>query len=61
MKLGIVVNDGNEISTFDFENAAVSIGRSSNNDIQLNDKYASRHHLMLWGEDNRIFCERFRK
>ena len=57
MKFGIVVNDGNEISTFDLENAAISIGRSSDNDIQLNDKHASRHHLMLWGEGNRIFAK----
>jgi len=57
MKFGIVVNDGNEISTFDLENATISIGRSSDNDIQLNDKHASRHHLMLWGEGNRIFAK----
>ncbi|MBN1832283.1 MAG: FHA domain-containing protein [Deltaproteobacteria bacterium] len=57
MRFGIVVNDGNEISTFDFENAAISIGRSSDNDIQLNDKHASRHHLMLWGEEDRIFAK----
>ncbi len=57
MKFNIVVNDGNEISTFDLENAAISIGRSSDNDIQLNDKHVSRNHLMLWGEDNRIFAK----
>ena len=38
MKFNIVVNDGNEISNFDLENASVSIGRSSDSDIQLNDK-----------------------
>jgi pSer/pThr/pTyr-binding forkhead associated (FHA) protein len=57
MKFGIVVNDGNEISTFDLENAAISIGRSSDNDIQLNDMHTSRHHLILWGEGNRIFAK----
>ena len=57
MKFNIVVNDENEISTFDLENASVSIGRSSDNDIQLNDKHASRHHLMLWGEDDRILAK----
>ena len=57
MKFNIVVNDGSEISTFDLENAAVSIGRSSDNDIQLNDKHVSRNHLMLWGEDNRILVK----
>ena len=57
MKFNIVVNDGKEISAFDLENATVSIGRSSDNDIQLNDKHVSRNHLMLWGEDNRIFAK----
>lgn len=57
MKFNIVVNDGSEISTFDAKNAAVSIGRSSDNDIQLNDKHVSRNHLILWGEDNRIFAK----
>lgn len=57
MKFEIVVNDGKEISTFDLENDAITIGRSSDNDIQLNDKAASRHHLMLWGEGNRIFAK----
>ena len=44
MKFNIVVNDGNGISTFDLDNASVSIGRSSDNDIQLNDKHVSRNH-----------------
>ena len=57
MKFNIVVDYGSEISTFDLENAAVSLGRSSDNDIQLNDKHVSRNHLMLWGEDNRIFAK----
>ena len=57
MKFNIVVNDGNEISTFDLENASVSIGRSGDNDIQLNDKHISRNHLMLWEEDNRILAK----
>ncbi len=57
MKFNIVVNDGNEISTFDLENAAISIGRSSDNDIKLNDKHASRHHLMLWREEDKILAK----
>ena len=57
MKFKIVVNDGSKISSFDLENAAVSFGRSSDNDIQLNDKYISRNHLMLWGEDDRFFVK----
>ena len=57
MKFNIVVNDGSEISTFDLENAAVSLGRSSDNDIQLDDKHVSRNHLILWGEDGRFFVK----
>ena len=57
MKFNIVVNDGNGISTFDLDNASVSIGRSIDNDIQLNDKHISRNHLMMWGKDNRIFAK----
>ena len=57
MKFQIVVNDGGKISSFDLENTIVSIGRSSDNDIQLNDKYTSRRHLILWGENNRFFVK----
>ena len=57
MKFQILVNDGGIISSFDLENAIVSIGRSSDNDIQLNDKYTSRNHLILWGENNRFFVK----
>jgi pSer/pThr/pTyr-binding forkhead associated (FHA) protein len=57
MKFGIVVNDGKNISSFDLENAVVSIGRSSDNDIQLNDKYTSRNHMILWGEGGRFFVK----
>ena len=57
MKFEIIVNDGNEISTFDLENALVSLGRSSDNDIQLTDKYTSRNHLVLWGKDGRFFVK----
>ena len=57
MKFQIVVNDGGEISSFDLENTVVSIGRSSDNDIRLNDKHTSRKHLILWGENNRFFVK----
>ena len=57
MKFQILVNDGGIISSFDLENAIVSIGRSSDNDIQLTDKYTSRNHLILWGESNRFFVK----
>ena len=57
MKFEIVVNNGSEISAYDLENAVVSLGRSSDNDIQLTDKYTSRNHLILWGENNKFFVK----
>ena len=57
MKFQIIVNDDGNISSFDLENAVVSIGRSSDNDIQLSDKYTSRKHLILWGEKNQFFVK----
>jgi len=57
MKFQIVVNDGSEISSFDIENAAVSLGRSSDNDIRLDDKFTSRNHLILWGKDGKFFIK----
>ena len=57
MKFQIVVDDGGEISSFDLENAVVSLGRSNSNDIQLTDKYTSRNHLILWGKDGRFFVK----
>jgi pSer/pThr/pTyr-binding forkhead associated (FHA) protein len=57
MKFQILVNDGGKISSFDLENTVVSIGRSSDNHIQLTDKYTSRNHLILWGDDNRFFIK----
>ena len=57
MKFQIIVNDDGKISSFDLENAIVSIGRSSDNHIQLTDKYTSRKHLILWGEDGRFFVK----
>ena len=57
MKFQILVNDGSNITSFDLENAAVSVGRSDDNDIQLADKHTSRNHLVLWGKDGRFFVK----
>jgi len=57
MKFKIVVDNGSNMSSFDLEKAAVSLGRSSDNDIQLADKHISRNHLMLWGEDDSFFVK----
>ena len=57
MKFCIVVNNGSTTSSFNIEDAAVSFGRSCENDIQIPDKYLSRNHLLLWGENNRCFIK----
>jgi pSer/pThr/pTyr-binding forkhead associated (FHA) protein len=52
------MNRRNGILSFDVVDTAVSLGRSSENDIQIPDKYVSRTHLVLWGEvDNRCFVK----
>ena len=48
MKVCIVMNKGEKTLSFDIEGAAISIGRSSDNDIQIRDDYVSRNHVVLW-------------
>jgi pSer/pThr/pTyr-binding forkhead associated (FHA) protein len=48
MKICIVTNKGGKTLSFDIEGAAISIGRSPGSDIQVNDKYVSRNHLVIW-------------
>lgn len=48
MKICIVMNKGEKTLSFDIEGAAISIGRSPENDIQIRDEYVSRNHLVIW-------------
>jgi pSer/pThr/pTyr-binding forkhead associated (FHA) protein len=48
MKICIVTNKGEKTLSLDVEGAAISIGRSPGSDIQINDKYVSRNHLVIW-------------
>ena len=55
MKLCLIVNKGEKALSFDIQRDAISIGRSSENDIQVHDRYVSQHHLIVWKRDNRFF------
>ena len=57
MKLCLIVNKGEKALSFDIEDDAISIGRSKENDIQIQDKYVSRNHLMLWKKGNRFLLK----
>ncbi|MBW2000419.1 MAG: FHA domain-containing protein [Deltaproteobacteria bacterium] len=46
--------------TFDFDKDRVYVGRSSDNDIQLKDKYVSRKHFMIKREGGRFFVRDLR-
>jgi predicted component of type VI protein secretion system len=55
MKLCLIANKGEQALSFDIEGAAISIGRSSENDIQIRDRYVSHRHLIVWKRENRFF------
>ena len=52
MKVWIAMNRGENITFFEIEGDAISVGRSSANDIQIPDKCVSRIHLIIWKEKN---------
>lgn len=53
----IVENDRNELNVYDFDGNYIAAGRSSNNDLVLNERNISRHHFQLEIVDNRIIIE----
>ena len=57
MKLCLIVNKGEKAMSFDIKGDAVSIGRSDENDIQIHDKYVSRHHLIIWKKGSSFFLK----
>jgi len=57
MKLCLIVNKGEEALIFEIDDEAVSIGRSNENDIQIQDQYVSRKHLILWQRRNRFLLK----
>jgi pSer/pThr/pTyr-binding forkhead associated (FHA) protein len=57
MKLCLVKNKGEKALSFNIEGEAISVGRSSLNTIQINDKHVSRNHLMVWKKGNRYLLK----
>lgn len=57
MKICLVMNKGKKTLSFDIEGAAISIGRSPDNDIQIRDSYISRNHFVLWKSGRRYLLK----
>ena len=57
MKLCIILNKGENTFSYDIEGEAISVGRSSANDIQIHDKHVSRDHLVVWKKGNRYLLK----
>ena len=60
MKICIVLNKGGKSLSFDIEGAAISIGRSPDNEIQIRDEYVSRNHLVIWESGKKYFLKDLR-
>ena len=50
MKLRLIMNKGEASFSYDIEGKAISVGRSSENDVQIRDDHVSRNHLVVWTE-----------
>ena len=57
MRLCLIMNKGENALSFDIDGAAISVGRSSANDIQIHDKHVSRNHLIVWKKGSRFFLK----
>lgn len=57
MKICIVMNRGEKTFSYDIEGTSISIGRSSDNVIQIRNKYVSRNHLVIWQRGKKYFLK----
>jgi hypothetical protein len=57
MKLCLIMTKGEKALSFDVEADAISVGRSSANDIQIHDDHVSRNHLVVWKKRNKCFLK----
>jgi pSer/pThr/pTyr-binding forkhead associated (FHA) protein len=57
MKLYLIAKNREKVWSYDIKGEAVSIGRSNENDIQVQDRYVSRRQLVLWTKENRFFLK----
>ena len=57
MKLYLIAKNRKKVWSYDIKGETVSIGRSNENDIQVQDRYVSRRQLLLWKKENRFFIK----
>lgn len=57
MKLCLIENRGEKAWSFDIKGEAISIGRTSENHIQVHDRYVSQRHLILWKRESKFFLK----
>ena len=57
MKLYLIKKNREKVWSYDIKGESVSIGRSNENDIQVQDRYVSRRQLVLWKKENRFFLK----
>ena len=57
MKLYLIAKNREKVWSYDIKGETVSIGRSNENDIQVQDRSVSRRQLMLWKKENRFFLK----
>jgi two-component system NtrC family sensor kinase len=54
----VFVTSGADVDkAFDFSTEVISVGRSSNNDIQLNDQFASHNHLRIYRKEGKWYLK----
>jgi two-component system NtrC family sensor kinase len=54
----VFVTTGTDIDkAFDFNTEVISVGRSSTNDIRLNDRFASHNHLKIYRKDDKWYLQ----
>ena len=61
MKLYLIAKNRKKVWSYDIKGETVSIGRSNENDIQVQDRYVSRRQLLLWKNENRFFLKNLGK
>ena len=61
MKLYLIAKNREKVWSYDIKGENVSIGRSNENDIQVQDRYISRRQLLLWKRENRFFLKNLGK
>jgi len=61
MKLYLITKNQDKVWSYNINGEIVSIGRSDENDIQVQDRYVSRRQLLLWKKENRFFLKNLGK